>query len=327
MPSWLSFSDDEFPASLCPFNIPSKNPHIQQFVNPIINADFNPFHGDSLLTLADDSPTAEYRRRKGERKSVSYNRLKRIGLVYIQFLTQFMPENVIINSDANLDVILLLAQMFPSIKFQVYESSVELKIDNVTFHPTVIPLTPFSLPSTSLIYQNIQQSSQLTLDAQNALYVSHLETQKSLILKTSPSTFLIPFQLPWTNETYEFFDGSLHFFPHSMHSHTELALFGQNLSQKSYSASRIEQQMFYFNTITRGQLFNHKLTVGNDGKFFKALDCCYDCTVEIVILLEYCKKIRGFNGVYEVFDLNEIQQKLEFSMKTEKEKEGYKKGK
>ncbi len=53
-----------------------------------------------------------------------------------------------------------------------------------------------------------------------------------------------------------------------------------------YDHTKYEEQMFYFNTVTRPALYQHD--VQGEG-----IDHCYDCRAEVHILSSYLAKYRG----------------------------------
>lgn len=127
-------------------------------------------------------------------------------------------------------------------------------------------------------------------DLENAI-ISTMNLQKSIVENIYPYKSMLKFMLPYSSnkydylESFEYFDGDLRFLSWSSKSGTETMLItdGDPKKTKKYDVLAYEEQMAYFNNVTRVSYYNHDV-------LGEGLDHCYDCINEINILKKYVLK-------------------------------------
>lgn len=97
-----------------------------------------------------------------------------------------------------------------------------------------------------------------------------------------PKAGMYKFRLPWKDGTTEYLDGQVLLPVWGPQTTTETRLVSRGGS-KTWDNRKYEEQMFYFNTVTRLTAYDHDVI--SDG-----LDHCYDCAAEVRILKEYLIK-------------------------------------
>ena len=96
-----------------------------------------------------------------------------------------------------------------------------------------------------------------------------------------PRFSILKFRLPWDQETFEYLDGNITIQPWGPQSSTETRLIIDNsLEKRIWNCKIYENQMYYFNTITRCQYYPHDIIA-------PGIDHCYDCSSEIHIIKNY----------------------------------------
>jgi cap2 methyltransferase len=101
-----------------------------------------------------------------------------------------------------------------------------------------------------------------------------------------PNHSILKFRLSWKPGKTSYLAGDLHLPVWGPQSTTEIRLVAEkNAAIIEYDNTKIEQQMFYFNTSTRVARYQHNIECSVEG-----IDHCYDCSAEIFILTEYLKK-------------------------------------
>ena len=107
-----------------------------------------------------------------------------------------------------------------------------------------------------------------------------------------PVASMHKFRLPWGDGESEYLGGTVYLPVWGPQTTTETRLVVTDHSAANvvrYDNRVYEQQMFYFNTVTRVQLYEHPFDR------IPGLCKCYDCAAECVVLLRYLAKL-GFRG-------------------------------
>lgn len=86
-----------------------------------------------------------------------------------------------------------------------------------------------------------------------------------------------------TKVDFCYLDGDLKFIPWSHTNSLDVFILCDKKSEnKTYSYTKLKNQLFKFNTVDRVMMYNHEYKI--DG-----IDHCYDCRCEIFIMEEYLK--------------------------------------
>lgn len=130
---------------------------------------------------------------------------------------------------------------------------------------------------------------------ENEVY-NNLKLQEKFHLLLKPKYSSLKFRLPWNKENIKYLEGDIYFQIWEGVDSTETRLIiGDKLKNKNYNIKKYEENLSYFNRITRVQYYKHNYEV-------KHMDHCYDCYTEFLLLENYYKK---FNTKY----FNPTQQK------------------
>ena len=102
-----------------------------------------------------------------------------------------------------------------------------------------------------------------------------------------PNFSMLKFRLSWNNSIEEYLDGEVYLPVWGPQTTTEsrLVVAGRNDKQPltHWDNQRYEHQMFYFNTVTRVQTYQHQVDA-------EGIDHCFDCASEVDILRSYLEK-------------------------------------
>jgi len=101
-----------------------------------------------------------------------------------------------------------------------------------------------------------------------------------------PTKSMLKFRLPWTPGQTEYLAGDVYFQAFGPITTTETRLIPYGHDRIMWDNQKYEEQLFYFNTVTRVARYPHSMPVGKPGY---GLDYCYDCRSEVEILLQYLR--------------------------------------
>jgi hypothetical protein len=96
-----------------------------------------------------------------------------------------------------------------------------------------------------------------------------------------PACSILKFRLPWGKGTTRYLDGDIFLPIWGRQSTTETRLMCTTSKCRDYDHTEYENQMFYFNTITRVHYYHHEV------KHVPGLCHCYDCAAEVYVLSKY----------------------------------------
>jgi len=99
----------------------------------------------------------------------------------------------------------------------------------------------------------------------------------------APKAALLKFRLPWNDEKSEYLDGTLYLPVFGPQTTTECRLLVTENKMRVYDNKQYEEQMFYFNKVTRPSYYPHSFPY----KEYLGIDHCYDCTCELLIIKTY----------------------------------------
>lgn len=270
------------------------NPHIQQLPETE-TIQIKPLTALKRI-LESDAPKKEYHRRADEKKSVIHWGQRKLLLSEIEFLTQCAQDHdtVVYAGAAPGTHISYLVKLFPTLKF--------ILIDPSDF---VVGASPPTIEIRQTFFTD--QLAQEFAGRSDVLFISDIRSADWRVLKEeevedeveqnqldqmrwhviiNPKYSMLKFRLPWGQGYSYYLDGDIYLPIWGPKTTTETRLIvGQNAKLKKYDHTTYEQQLFYFNTCTRVGLYDHvKIEV-------PGLCSCYDCSAEIIVILDYLYKM------------------------------------
>jgi|SRR5579862_1029264 len=117
-----------------------------------------------------------------------------------------------------------------------------------------------------------------------------MEMQKNWVKLLKPKASMLKFRLPWEAGKTSYLDGKIFFPVWGRETTTECRLITtlEDLEKGEilYDNKKYEEQMFYFNRVTRVQYYDHPFD------FYEGLDHCYDCAAEIKIIHNFMRRVK-----------------------------------
>eukprot|EP01064_Diplonema_japonicum_P008862 TRINITY_DN16315_c0_g2_i1.p1 TRINITY_DN16315_c0_g2~~TRINITY_DN16315_c0_g2_i1.p1 ORF type:complete len:573 (+),score=168.28 TRINITY_DN16315_c0_g2_i1:62-1780(+) len=256
--------------------------------------------------LRDDAPQEAYRRRQGEVKTTLHWNERKVLLSEAEFLTKEAGTDkvtVIYVGAAHGTHIPILSKMFPAISFILIgpeqpacQESRRIKI--ILSEPSLQLLTElnnkFCSTASKLLFICKMKPTNPDSDACTS---TDLTTQQDMLKALgSVSAALLKFRLPYSNGTSSYPKGRITFPVWGGQTSTEARIQPDiPLRCVRYDHKKHEEQMFYFNTVTRLKTYprycpshtehsSHVFAMQGTG-----YDWRYDCSAEIDILYNYVK--------------------------------------
>lgn len=272
------------------------NPHLQQIASAstLEERELNVKSLNVLeRKLRDSDPELKYSKKKGE-KSVNHWGQRKLLLSEIEFLTEYSsPGDIVVYVGAAPGThIKWLSDLFPKLKFILYDPA-DFQIqstDQITIHKQ------FFTDETAMLYTsgNILFICDIRTADYNLMKDEEVEEAvvKDQLMQLKwyqimkPKYSMLKFRLPWGKGTTEYLDGKIFLPVWGRPTTTETRLVvARNAGIKIYDNTKYEEQMSYFNNITRVTYYERSQKFNLIG-----LDHCYDCSSEIVIVLNYIAK-------------------------------------
>jgi len=249
--------------------------------------------------LAPDAPREKYQRRRGQLKSVIHWGQRKLLMSEIEFLTMYGnrgSEQLVIYAGAAPGTHTnWLADLFPELKFKLIDpnpfsahktAKVKIKQEYFTDDMACKYANKSVLFISDVRTANWREQDQLKVEQ----HVIHdMNAQQRWIEIMKPEHSMLKFRLPYPdryNEPIEYLQGDIFLPVWGPQTTTETRLFTDGKSKKVWDHSSYEayeDQMFYFNTVTRVARYQH-------GVRAEGLDGCYDCASEVHILRAYLEK-------------------------------------
>eukprot|EP00961_Rhodomonas_salina_P038271 514665-Rhodomonas_salina.4 len=274
------------------------NPHIRQVLQPqhAYHSQCDPeFH----RILQPDAPSREYRRRKGEDKTVIHWGQRKLFLSELEFLTTYaVPGATVLYAGAAPGThTSYLMQLFPELNFVLVDPapfSGKLSNNNqcVLRHEMFTDDTAHEFAGlANVLFICDIRSCDWTLVNPTEVQAKVMEDMLSQqrwhdIIK--PIKSILKFRLPWTPGETEYLSGDVYLQPFGPITTTETRLVPHGHERIMWDNKKYEQQMFYFNTVTRVARYSHSMPVGRPSL---GIDYCYDCRAEVHIIEAYLCKV------------------------------------
>jgi len=247
--------------------------------------------------LEPDAPQRPYRRRQHERKSVIHWGQRKLLMAEIEFLTVHAHlhhrQLVVYAGAAPGTHINWLADLFPQLAFVLVDPNPFVvvateRIRIVQDYFTDDMARDYADQSV-LFISDVRTADWRHQDADQVetRVARDMQAQRRWVELMSPVMSLLKFRLPYSNwsvnSTTEYFDGDLFLPVWGPQTTTETRLVTQGITTRIWDHTIYEQQMFYFNTVTRLARYPHQVLA-------QGIDHCYDCASEIHILQNYLRK-------------------------------------
>lgn len=284
----------------------NKNPHLAQLQylhkkHPL-KVKYNKF--DSLpRLLKNDAPRRSYKHVGHNKRSVLHWGQRKLFLSEIEFLTLFYDNTnklVVYAGSAPGTHITALSAMFPKYyfylvdpaKFNIKETK-HIKIINDFFTNETIKTIKDVYKDIEILFisdirtgdpkvLNFEQIEKAVKEDQN----HQMEWVKLLC----PRAAILKYRLPWDNKITSYLKGYIYLPVWGRETTTETRLIiinEDNFENIDYDNKKYEEQLSYFNRITRVQYYDQGIYEG----LISYMDHCYDCVAELYILDKYMKKV------------------------------------
>jgi cap2 methyltransferase len=246
--------------------------------------------------LSDNDECRKYYVRKNEEKSVNHWGQRKLLCSEIEFLTKFTEKDVAVNvvyaGAAPGTHIEYLSMMFPMVKFILYDPAnfTVKENDKIEIHQEFFTdevAAKFTNQNVLFICDIRSVDFRKNTEKETETQIQHdMDSQMKWHQIMKPNHSILKFRLSWKPGKTSYLAGDLHLPVWGPQSTTEIRLVAEkNAAIIEYDNTKIEQQMFYFNTSTRVARYQHNIECSVEG-----IDHCYDCSAEIFILTEYLKK-------------------------------------
>eukprot|EP00002_Diphylleia_rotans_P017913 TRINITY_DN3475_c0_g1_i1.p1 TRINITY_DN3475_c0_g1~~TRINITY_DN3475_c0_g1_i1.p1 ORF type:complete len:561 (-),score=88.29 TRINITY_DN3475_c0_g1_i1:168-1850(-) len=247
-------------------------------------------------TLTSTSQRLQYRRRKGEEKTVIHWGQRKLLLSEIEFLSMYGKKGhpVVYAGAAPGTHISYLVELFPDFEFFLYDPApFTVKESNRVFcHQQLFTdeVAEKFAGKQALFISDIRAAdwSLLSEDETDAQVREDMESQQRWHLIMQPLKSMLKFRLSWKPGKTVYLKGDIYLPIWGPITTTEARLIPSD-GLHEYDNTAYEEQMFFFNTVQRVGLYNHDV-IG------EGLDYCYDCKAEVETLKLYLETQRGRLG-------------------------------
>jgi len=250
----------------------------------------NKYKGNKLCRcLTIKSPQKKYRPRcKNDLRTTMHWGQRKLLMTEIDFLTQYSKENDLVLYVGAAPAIHtpLLSKLFPTLKFilidpmkfSIHETdNIKIRKEYFTDEKAKEFIGRDFLFICDIRVSNDEKNYKPTEDEVKLDMI----IQQKWVEIMKPRFSILKFRLPWDQKTFEYLDGNITIQPWGPQSSTETRLIVDNsLEKRIWNCKIYENQMYYFNTITRCQYYPHNIIA-------PGIDHCYDCSSEIHIIKNY----------------------------------------
>lgn len=260
--------------------------------------------------LTHDANRSKYYSRSDEERSVNHWGQRKLLLSEIEFLTMYYDSAklVVYAGAAPGTHTSYLSELFPKLEFHLWDPapftckrSKKIKIFRDFFTDDVAK--SYASKDSVLFISDIRTADPKVLsgiEVEEAIKFDQ-KLQMDAHLLMNPVASMLKFRLPWNSTgNTEYLDGKIFLPVWGRQSTTETRLVVERgADMKLYNDLEYEEQMFYFNTVTRVQYYQH------DVEKVPGLCHCYDCASEVYILTKYLKIVKNVK-LYDAI-LNRVQ--------------------
>lgn len=231
---------------------------------------------------------------------------RKLLLTEIQFLTNYyhlfneQKKYVLYVGAAHGIHIPILSKLFPDINFILYDpgkfrimENDKIKIYNKFFTNTEAKYYSNNLTNFLFIcdIRNIS-IKKYDLEKSENIISDDMSLQMNWHKIMNPIKSLLKFRPIYLEGNLEYLDGDIYYQPWTGKHSTETRLVPNN-KMRIYNNKIYESEMYYFNKIIRKKCYQGILY---NPKYYC---CCYDCTLEILILFNYLEKFLQQKATYQ----------------------------
>jgi len=267
-----------------------QNPHLR-----MNNEGFQRYQlNDICRFLKDDVPRRKYFKLPHEQRSVNHWGQRKLLLSEIEFLSEFSrPGYLIVYAGAAPGRhIPYLSRLFPDVKFALYDP-LDFKIENTdkielnqTFFKNETATILRKQGEPMLFISDIRTADPkiMSLEEVESNILQDMLRQMEWTIELNAVASMLKFRLPWNEGHTLYLKGKILLPVWGPQTTTECRLVVTDIRDRHlYDNLQYGEQMFYFNTVTRVQYYEHNVKLAG-------LDHCYDCAAEIFILRNYLRK-------------------------------------
>eukprot|EP01096_Ripella_sp_DP13-Kostka_P014643 TRINITY_DN6688_c1_g1_i1.p1 TRINITY_DN6688_c1_g1~~TRINITY_DN6688_c1_g1_i1.p1 ORF type:complete len:644 (+),score=167.18 TRINITY_DN6688_c1_g1_i1:118-2049(+) len=238
-------------------------------------------------------PSASYRRRKDEEKTVLHWGQRKLLIAEIEFLTMYghLSSIVVYAGAAPGTHTESLAKLFPNHRFFLYDPAPFTVKDSENIETHQILFTDEVAETwrgkNVLFISDIRSADPSLMEEEEVEDNVHKDQdwQKEWCLIMQPAMASLKFRLPWSTGKTQYFRGDVFYQVWGPITTTETRLFTDCKQEAAYDNTEYESKLFHFNTVTRIALYPHTVC-GVDG-----LDHCYDCAAEVHVLKRFLSQV------------------------------------
>eukprot|EP00960_Hanusia_phi_P071422 767551-Hanusia_phi.AAC.3 len=271
------------------------NPHTSQRLNDNYMIQRDDRKLERFLT--EDMPCRQYFKRPYNMRSTRHWGQRKLLICEISFLTQYLNENIttvlyVGASPGNHTPILI--EMFPNLQWILYDirpfSPILYTYKNVQLiHDFFNTLDAefFKGRNDLLFISDIRNELPKDENVIDEIITDDMNMQQRWFRIINPVAACLKFRLPWNDKKTEYLDGSIQLPVWGPVCTTECRLIVEkDAKTRIYDNKKYENQMFYFNTVTRVNMYRH----GNHLDYDPCYDHCYDCVSDAFEIDKYCNK-------------------------------------
>lgn len=299
----------------------TKNSHLKQVISSVENFEYLekiPIRNLCRI-LSDDVPQKPFVKIPHDCRSVNHWGQRKLFISELEFLSLYSkPGYLIVYAGAAPGTHTnFLSELFPDLKFFLVDPAPfiaketdRLKIRQSYFtNQTCEDVLEIANGSPILFISDIRTGDPNVLSSVQIekSIKDDMEMQKKWVKLIKPFASMLKFRLPWETGKTSYLRGKIYFPVWGRETTTECRLITtledlQN-GEIEYFNTKYEEQMFYFNRVTRVQYYDHSYNS------YRGLDHCYDCAAEIKIIEDYLIKVK--NELKEDEDLkNKVKQMM-----------------
>jgi hypothetical protein len=290
----------------------------------------------------EEHPRMKYKSRAGSIKHTLHWGQRKLHLSEIEFLTIYYDEYhkkgkkvILVYAGAAAGTHLIhLSEMFPEVQFKLYDPRpFDKNLDTVkqieTFNQLFLDedakqWNSKEYPNTDiLLVSDIRtgEPGKMTSGEVNERVSTDHEWQKNWYRLIKPTLTLLKFRLPWDTGKTPYLEGDIYIQVWAPHTSTETRLLvkGPNAKIVQYDNTKYEEQLMYFNNISRVSNYPKDAISGisinfHSPKLSGGLSNKYDSMAEIKILYDYLlfadKKMRKLPNSKKVSKVVELSKRV-----------------
>ena len=243
-------------------------------------------HSKIVRTIDTNTPREKYYKIPHNLRSTRHFNYQGKLLLVIEFLTNNDPSN---------KMVICVGSYFPCL-YKLFPLTDFLFVCSEVYRDTNIINDDFD-PKLAAKIANNSKKDKIFISTSGLKDSFNSDQFKKIIggMKIiSPVISMIRFYLPWEKGLSVHYDGEIYFsvFGHQTDTLSWLVIKDISL-RKVYDNTKYEEQMFYFNKVTRVQYYDNENTVNSDH--------CYDCACRTKIIKDYITKYKSEYTMEQLF--------------------------